>query len=222
MKQSGMTPVPGTREQNILFRDVPVQAIRNFLQQYHFHELNKAFSTDLIIEYIDAQNRLGALLNWSVVIVTRKQALKDGPEKLIDLGLDNPLPLLNRSRLQTDGATDYANLGVIANGYSDIVADLDLPDEQVRKTSAPTLRAMRPAGIGLLLLYPIDKESQPRQTEKKSGRNMRVALEAAEHLLGVAFAFPPTPADQTTPQSYMTNSSVAPCEEEELLEEDEI
>jgi hypothetical protein len=221
MKQSGMIPVPGIREQNILFRDVPVQTIRSFLQRYHFHELNKAFSTDLIIEYIDAQNRLGALLSWNVVIVTRKQALKDGPEKLIDLGLDNPLPLLNRSRLQTDGATDYANLGVIANGYGDIVADLGLPDEEVRKTSAPALRAMRPAGIGLLLLYPIDKDSQPRQTEKKSGRNIRVALEAAEHLLGVAFAFPPTPADQTTPQSYLTNSSVAPCEEEKLLDEGE-
>ncbi len=221
IRQLGIEPAPGGREQNILFREVPVQLIETFLRQYRFHELNKAFSPELITGYIDAQNRLGALLNWNVVIVTRKQTVKDGPEKLIDLGLDNPLPLLNRSRLQADSATDYASLGVIASGYSDIVADLSLPEEEIKKIPAPGLRAMRPQGTGLLLLYPIDKDSEPGQAGKKSSRNVRIALRAAEHLLGVGFAFPPTPADQTTPQSYMTNSSVAPCEEEELLEDDE-
>jgi len=219
IRQSDISPASGGREQNVLFRGAPVQFIRNFLQQYQFHELNKAFSSELITQFIDAQNRLGTLLKWNVVIVTRKQTLKDGPEKLVDLGLDEPIPLLNRSRLQTDSAIDYASLGVIANGPGDIVADLGLAEEELKKP-APNLRAMRPKEVGLLLLYPIDKDSDARQEKKKSSRNIRIDLNAAEHLLGVAFVFPPT--DQATPQSYMTNSSVASYEvEEELPDEND-
>ena len=221
IQQIGITPVPRGREQTILFREVPIYLIKNFLKQYQFQKDNKAFSAPLLTGYIDEQNRLGSLLHWNMVIVTRKQTLKDGPEKLIDLCLDNPLPLLNRSRLVTEAATEHASLGVIANGYRDIVADLNLSEEDLSKISAPALRAMRPAGTGLLLLYPIDKNSEPRKTGKRSGRNIRTTLGATEHLLGVAFAFPPTPTDQTTPQSYMTNSSVAPCEEMELLDDEE-
>ena len=203
-------------EQQILFRSVPVELIRSFLQQYRFHELNKAFSSDLLIGYVEEQNRFGDLLKWNVIVVTRRPR-GDEPDKMLDLNLDSPIPLLNRSRLQTE--TAYASLGVIANGYRDIVADLNLSEEEIRKMSAPEMRAKRPVGIGLLLLYPIDKDSEPGYTGKKGSRNVRVPLGAVEHLLGVAFAFPPS--SQATPQKYLTNSSVAPYEEEELLDDEE-
>jgi hypothetical protein len=221
IRQLGIISVPGGREQQVVFRDIPVQLIRKFLGQYQFHEYNKAFSSQLLTGYIDAQNRLGSLLYWNVVIVTRKQMLKDSPEKLIDLGLDNLVPLLNRSRLVTDAATEYASLGVIANGYGDIVADLNLPEDEVRKMGGAALRKERPPKIGLLLLYPIDKDSEPRKIGKKSGRNIRTTLNAVEHLLGIAFAFPPVPADQMTPQSYVVNASVGSYEVEELLDDEE-
>jgi hypothetical protein len=217
IRQSEIVPEIG--DQKIIFREVPVQLIKTFLGRYQFHELNKAFSSELIGGYIDAQNRTADLLKWNVVIVTRKRTPKDGQEQLLDLGLDLPVPLLTRSRLNTETATEYANLGVIANGYSDIVADMELPEEEVRKTSAPALKARRPKGIGLLLLYPIDKNSVPRQKDTQSQKQHRIPLNAVEHLVGVAFAFPK--ASQPTPQKYLTNSSVAPCEEEELLDEEE-
>jgi hypothetical protein len=51
---------------------------------------------------------------------------------------------------------------------------------------------------GLLLLYPISKDSAPDETESP----MRKPLEAVEHLLGVAMVFPGVPQDEDTPRKY--------------------
>mgnify|MGYP000561828433 CR=1 FL=1 len=68
----------------------------------------------------------------------------------------------------------------------DRVADLVAPAEVKADTTDAELQAIRDKdGHGLLLLYPIDKDSEP-----KAGAEHRVALEAAGHLIGVAFSFP--------------------------------
>jgi hypothetical protein len=213
--------IPDDREQKIIFKDVPVTLITAFLAQYRFHERNKAFSSALLAGYIRDQNRHGDLLKWNVVIVSRRPRKEDGPEKLIDLGFSRSLPLLNRSRLEIDAAATYADLGVIANGYGDIVADLDLPSEEIKGASAAVLKMKRPIGTGLLLLYPIDKDSVPMRGERILRRGIRRPLEAVEHLIGVAFAFPK--ASKPTPQGYKTAdlSRIARDEEEELPEDEE-
>jgi hypothetical protein len=79
----------------------------------------------------------------------------------------------------------------------------------------------RPIGTGLLLLYPIDKDSVPMRGERILRRGIRRPLEAVEHLIGVAFAFPK--ASKPTPQGYKTAdlSRIARDEEEELPEDEE-
>jgi hypothetical protein len=68
----------------------------------------------------------------------------------------------------------------------DRVADLIPASEVKRETTEVTMQQLRDTdGHGLLLLYPIDKDSMP-----KAEAEHRVALEAVGHLLGVAFSFP--------------------------------
>jgi hypothetical protein len=217
IQQYGLTS--NDRGQKVIFKDVPVDLIISFLAQYQFHERNKAFSSALLTGYIKDQNN-GDLLRWNVVTVSRGPRKEDEQEKSIDLGFSRPLPLLNRSRLEIDKASPYADLGVIANGYSDIVADLDLPPEETRKASASALKMKRPTGIGLLLLYPIDKDSVPMRGEKILRRGMRRNLEAVEHLIGVAVAFPK--ASKPTQLGYKTAdlSQIEREEEEEISAEE--
>lgn len=218
IRQYNVTPYD--RDQKIIFRDVPSHLITTFLAQYQFHTRNKAFSSELLAGYIRDQNKNGELLKWNVVIVSRRLRQDDGQEKLIDLGYSRPFPLINRSRLEINVDASYADLGVIANGYGDIVADLDLSPEETRKASAAMLKMKRPSGVGLLLLYPIDKDSVPMRGEKVLRRGIRRPLEAAEHLIGVAFAFPK--AGKQTPQGYKTvDLSRIEREEVEDLPEDE-
>jgi len=207
------------REHNTMFRGVAVHSVKHFLQHYQFHELNRAFSSELITRYIDEQNRNNDLQSWNVVVVTRARTAEDGPETLLDLGLPSEVPLLNRSRLVTARETEYASLGVIAHGYRDIVSDMDLPDELLKKAKVPELRAMRTAPVGLLLIYPIDKNSTVRHTAKPGCRYLRADLHAVEHLIGIALAFPRS--SRPVPQAYMTSASIAVWEEEATVDIEE-
>ena len=91
----------------------------------------------------------------------------------------------------------------------DRVADLIPASEVKQGTTDNQLQALRDAdGHGLLLLYPIDKDSEP-----KADTEHRVALDAAGHLLGVAFSFPqadpktePVNTIQVNPMLLHTNA----------------
>ena len=63
-------------------------------------------------------------------------------------------------------------------------------------------------GRGLLVLYPIDKDSQP-----KTGASNRQALEAVDHLIGVALCFP-TAKSGTEPVSTIQVALSEPSEHE--------
>ncbi len=214
----GIAPVESP--QKIIFRDVPVDAILSFLKQYAFHEQNRSLSSKLLDDYIEAQKKQGDLLRWNVVVVTRNPEVVEDPAWFIDLGLSKPVPLLNRSRLEIDPSVQYANLGVIVNGYADVVADLDLSREELKGARVADLQIKRPPGVGLLLIYPISKDSIPMKGEKMLKRGVRKPLEAVEHLIGVALAFPRT--ENPTTLGYKTvDLSRVEREEEELPEEEE-
>ena len=42
----------------------------------------------------------------------------------------------------------------------------------------------------MLCIYPISKDSEPRQANRPDGRRRRVNLEAEEHVVGIALFFP--------------------------------
>src|SRR5260370_30587846 len=107
-------------DNNVLFRNVPVQIILAFLQRYAFHENNTVLQEKLLRDYIVAQNRDEELLRWNVAIIGRKL---DGQGDVIDLGLDRPVPLLIRSQFtarQTSG--EYANVKAIVSSVDTVAA----------------------------------------------------------------------------------------------------
>lgn len=166
-------------ESRVTLRDIPVDLVRNFVNAYSFHEQSE-LTSDLLTKYINGQVSAGALTSWNVVVMGRKPPCHSEP-----LGLRDPSPLITRSKLKRPSTEKLAVIGTLMS-KPDRVADLIPASEVKQGTSHIELQALRDAdGHGLLLLYPIDKDSEP-----KADNDYRVALEAAGHLLGVAFSFP--------------------------------
>ena len=78
----------------------------------------------------------------------------------------------------------------------DRVADLMDSAEASTEGESELLGRRNRDRSGLVLLYPIDKDSKP----KASAKNYRSPLGAVDHLMGVAFSFP-----SAAPESRSTN-----------------
>lgn len=183
------------RGPNCLLEGVPVEDLLTFLDPsdgYRFHTANAELQAGPLRQYIEAQNTYDQLELWNIVVISRRS------DELgtIDLGLGRPVNLISRAKL-TSSPPGYANINTLMSKV-DRVADLDVPGAAVLDDNS--LLAHRTASSrGLLLLYPIAKDSQPdagRGTNKR-----RAPLGAVDHVLGVAFAFPVAPFDPT-PQRY--------------------
>lgn len=180
-----------------LIEAVPADDVRRFLASYEFHEKHHPrLTAKALVGYIDKQIRNGALVQWNVVVVGG--AGKD--RHTIDLGLAEPVGLLRRSKLRIPGMPD-ANVKAIMS-KEDRVADLCAKDTSLaakaRRLPDARLQEYRPPGIGLLVLYPIDKRSEP--DEKNRGN--REPLDAVADVLGVGIVFPDT--DDRTPVQYVS------------------
>lgn len=167
------------QDSRVVLRDVPVGLIRSFISSYRFHEKSE-LTAELLTKYIDGQVSAGALTSWNVVVMGRKL-----PCESLPLGLREASPLITRSKLKRSSTDGLAVIGTLMS-KPDRVADI-MPASDVRQgTSDEELQHRRDEnGHGLLLLYPIDKNSEP-----KSDADHRIALKASGHLIGVAFSFP--------------------------------
>lgn len=196
----------------LILRRIPARLIAGFLDRYRFHDESVDLKTDLLQKYIREQNEQDELLEWNIGVVGKQV----GPETpVLNLADAIEVPLLTRSKLRA-GSEQYANLGAIMS-KEDRVIDLGLDIADVRKMDEGELQARRPRGVGLLLLYPIDKDSTPPR-EGLSSR--RVPLNAAEHVIGVALVFPR--AETTTAIPYVTvDLSSVRREEMEFMDEED-
>jgi hypothetical protein len=187
-------------ENRLIYCDVDADEILKFLREYRFHEKARDLRPDLIRGYIEAQNRNGELRRWNVGVITRKAS---AAEERLDLGPGVHVPLLRRSRVADIGGDQYANLGVIMSN-ADMVADLPVERETAARTKSADLQKMRPKpnGPGLLLLYPIDRKSEPAASQASASKLPRRPLDAVEHVLGVGLVFPRSSVE--TPQRYKT------------------
>jgi hypothetical protein len=213
------TEVWGTHQ---LYRDVPVQLIREFLTDFRIHELSRDLKTDLLLGFITDQIRGRSLLHWNVGVVGTSK----GKSKGIDLIPGKQVPLLNRTALE-DSRGNLAYLKAIFT-VSELAIDLgwdsrQAPPDTIKSSKSQeelmlwrspiswqkTFERPHPQpqapGVGspLLLIYPIDKDSDPkRDAPPAPGRPARLPLGTDEHLIGLMLAFPVL--SQSTPQKYVT------------------
>jgi len=182
---------------HIIFRDIPVSFITSFFTQYNFHPDVRALSSSLLRDYIRDQNQHGALTMWNVVIrgVTTAERKARGTVRLGTLDV----PLLQRARRRFP--SDHAHIGVLMS-KGDTGADLQLTKESIKGKSERDLKTERQTkmpGVGLLLLYPISKDSEPGKGSKN-----KVSLEAAEVVIGLGLVFPEAVGTSRGAQNYVS------------------
>lgn len=194
-----------TKNGSIIFQNVRVEHILGFLDEYKFHENNVELQSALLKGYIENQNQYGELLRWNVVI----RSIQRKNQPTIDLGRGIVVQTLNRSR-RNNNSPD-AHIGVLMS-RGDRVIDLEMPDSVIENETDSDLQRYRPTGIGLLVLYPISKDSPSRKSDIQPPK--RLPLEAAEHVIGAAFVFPKS--ENWVEQQYMT-VDLSDVEREEAL-----
>lgn len=201
-------------DRHLLYRDVPVDAVRTFLSTYRIHETHRDMRPKAMLRYVEDQLRDGRLGSWDIAIVGQKHAASwDG------LAPGHAVPLLNRARMKADAGDDTANIKALMS-MTDRTIDFGWPnptkDDHFKRGRderyATRISQWRDGKDGhckididaelpgvrkpLLLLYPIDKDSSARASS-----NVREGLDAVAHIVGLAIVFPG--ATRLTPQSYV-------------------
>jgi hypothetical protein len=192
---AGDRNIRGKQTSHFLWRNIPVQTILEFLQEY------EAISTpcfnrncEPLRRYIQEQVNNGELVNWTVAVISKQK--KDGIT--IDLGDNEIVPIyrklkegLPREQLGVQGLTGSAD------------EDVDLSKEQLMKVEAekysqdPKLRSLsrrenvrkiRDPKNGLLLAYFIED----KETDNSVG-----------YVPGIAVSFPHS--EKAKPLAYTVN-----------------
>lgn len=195
----------------LLIEDVEVAPILEMLGSYQFHQESRDLNSSLISAYIQRQNELGDLLTWNVIVMSRAD-MKRGE---IDLGLGHPIGLMNRARM-ANSPKDRANIKSLMS-KPDRVSDLGIPESEIQKMNDEELQAQRSKtkpGVGLILLYPIDRNSEPLHAS--DGRQQRENLEAAEDVIGLGLVFPKVRQKETELEYMSVDLSSLAREEEEF------
>lgn len=186
------------RYQRAGFRRVPAGLVTGFLHDYRIHERSQSLRADLVERYIAGENEAGALTHWNVVFLQRR--VDPTSARLgLDLGLDRPVRLANRSPI-AGGDRSIANLKSIIS-TEDRLADLDigpaevatvLEDDRTDPDDVRYLAARERLGVseGLLCVHAIDRDSMPDLTRANRHGLKRVALHAIEHLVAISMFFP--------------------------------
>lgn len=201
----------------VILRDVPSEVVLQLIADYSFHP-DTEMSAKLLIDYIEGQIKYEALEMWNLGIITRQP-----PARSINLGLDEEVPLITRSKLKSHADPQTANIGTLMS-RPDRVADLLDSTVAVPQTDTELLDARTASGRALVLLYPIDKDSEP-----KPSASHRSKLAAVGDLLGLAFSFPrAVPGSEHTDKIVVDPDLLAEAQrfrdeevEDEVYEDDE-
>jgi len=201
-----------------LMRGVDSTVVRNFLGSYRFHPDSRDISSDLMTRYIRSQVENGELERWTVGVLglpERRDLLGS-----VDLGLPEPVNLINRSRVRLSGVA-HANIKSLMS-KEDRAVDLGLRPDELSGMKNGQLEQIRNSprfggrgdDSGLLLVYPISKNSVAA-----AGSESRQDLDAVEDVMGVGIVFPEAHTDEGE-QTYMTVDLSGEVVEEPSLEDE--
>jgi hypothetical protein len=183
---------PGPRDETALFIQVPHDDVIAFLEAYSFHENSSDGDRARLVDYVTARVQRGALQRWSVGVVGNSRA-----------GADT-------ERCEFDGVADIKTL----TSRRDETLDLDTEGRDIgsRPQIVELRREQRP-DEGLVLLYPIEPESDTRRNGRRP-----LAAPTDDVVIGVALVFPePRPGTGDSNVEYWSaDLSGVAVEEEDL------
>lgn len=155
--------------------------IVDFLGEYRFHRNSQECDAEVITRYIGKRLRAGSLRQWNVAVVGNPA---DGGSSDFEFAPGVRAGRVTRARLQSSepGLADIKTL------MSRVDAAVDLPNVTRGATEAQIKQARRRdlPDTGLIVLYPIDKDSSPAERRQDS----REPLGAEDHVIGVGLVFP--------------------------------
>ncbi|MFI1397718.1 Z1 domain-containing protein [Streptomyces sp. NPDC020681] len=181
-------------EGRYVFRDVPHDVVTEFLSRYKFHEKSPENDADLIIEYIRKRiATAGSLRRWNVAIVGNPKEDTFTFARGVSVGRNN------RARLDlSNAAPDFADIKTLMS-RRDAAVDLAGDTSRLKEKEIMEERRKQLPDTGLLVLYPIDKVSEPSPSKK-----LRAPLNAEEHVIGVGLVFPAPLHSDSTVESYIS------------------
>ncbi|MFD9906754.1 Z1 domain-containing protein [Streptomyces sp. NPDC059063] len=186
-------------EGRYVFRSVPHNFIIDFLSNYQFHEKSPENDPDLIIKYI--QKRVaasGSLGRWNIAIVgnPKRDDFTFAPGVAVGRNI--------RARIKIENPTeDFADIKTLMSRRD---ATVDLPGDTSKLTEKAIVserRAQLP-NVGLLVLYPIDKMSEPIPSNNPRKKQLRAPLNAEEHVIGVGLVFPEPQGEDSEVRKYIS------------------
>lgn len=184
-----------------VFHDTPPTAVERFLSEYRFHPDQEDLDSDAIIAFLRKWEAAGHPVSWNVGIVgsARTNHTVEGQTVnlgTIDLGLDEPVGLVNRSAMRKVERHDRANIKALMSTRDQVIDLAELTPEQAggRDAELRQLREEMAPMTGLLVLYPISRASVPLgRSEKRLAT--RQPLDAVDDVVGVGLVFPEAPSE---------------------------
>ena len=161
-----------------LFRGVPIEAIRRFLRSYSISDAHFDLDGRMLVDYLNKSEDLYP--RWNVAVVTPASGNRLSARELGPMGNTR---LITRSKL-ADTKNGHADIKALMS-KSDILVDATQESAAAGKTpSWDACKALRP-DVPLLLVYPIDSHSPPRDPGSE-----RKPLDAVADLIGIGIVFP--------------------------------
>lgn len=177
---------------NVLYLNVSVEEVLAFLRDYNVHPDHADLRYDLLEKYILKENEKDGLKHWNVCLYGNQRTTRDFQVA------NKTVQLVNRSRY---GNSTPANIKALTSAR-DRVADCDRMPNAFTLENIVHLRQEEHPYKGLLMLYPIDKDSKPLESKADKRGVTRQSLDAKAHVLGLGLMFPPSLFDH---KEYLTN-----------------
>ncbi|MEZ0065985.1 hypothetical protein ABIA32_001994 [Streptacidiphilus sp. MAP12-20] len=181
-------------EGRFVFRDVPHNLVIDFLSNYRFHENSPENDANLIIKYIRKQvSGVGSLRRWNVAIVGNPKGDPFTFARGVSVGRNN------RARLHLPNPTpDFADIKTLMS-RRDAAVDLSGDTAKLTEKGIMDERRQQFPDTGLLVLYPIDRVSEPSPSKR-----LRAPLNAEEHVIGLGLVFPEPHNRDSAVESYIS------------------
>ena len=204
-EQAASTVEVHPKQAAFVLRNVDANRILDFLDAYRFHPESKEANSELLSGYIRKRiSNAGSLGTWNVAVV-------GNPDRSADFSFSDTVRVgrVTRARLDTSSVVDIKTLMSRKDAAIDLV---DVPTGSNEATIFDERRRQLP-DHGLLVLYAIDKVSEPAPRKNQT----RVPLNAPEDVIGVGLVFPPPRGDDSEVTGYVAaDLSGVYIEEEDL------
>ncbi len=178
---------PSYQNNFYLYENVSINSLEQYISKMNIDERNASFDKANILKFLQKAKENNCLLKWNVAIASTKNGK---PLKLTDTLVIN---MSERSRLDLKASIDDEIYLKVLTRPDDMLVDTVLYDNPKVNTSISTRFILRKRYFkeknieepGLLLIYPINKDSKYQGKEKS-----RLDLEACEHIIGLTLVFP--------------------------------